>query len=306
MKAKPTMETRRQAETLWNEEISKAACLKPYKLAEKLEYWIHLLHAMKRAMYHRGVVLNPRNYAHPDFAKVRLQVVEAAIERGLLWEQTSPPGAEKMSRLFALPPLRELLERDPLAFDPDEQRQFVFLKTRDEEKRNVLSFEKLMAKPDWHVANDAQKKLEIINRVNSLYEITHRHYSEWERCYVGRRQIRPVHYAIFTQHWGWHGRLYTGRYGHQSLRKIERQSILFNGCPSVELDYGGMHARLLYHLAGIDYQADPYALWGKRTTPALRLLAKDEGKGLLLIEGAVPGATNGTVRVRRAKKQGKK
>lgn len=42
------------------------------------------------------------------------------------------------------------------------------------------------------------------------------------------------------------------------------------------------------------------------TSKNLRLIAKDEGKGLLLIEGAVPGATNGTVRVRRAKKQGKK
>jgi large subunit ribosomal protein L3 len=42
------------------------------------------------------------------------------------------------------------------------------------------------------------------------------------------------------------------------------------------------------------------------TSKNLRIIAKDEGKGLLLIEGAVPGATNGTVRVRRAKKQGKK
>jgi len=42
------------------------------------------------------------------------------------------------------------------------------------------------------------------------------------------------------------------------------------------------------------------------TAKNLKVIAKDEGKGLLLIEGAVPGATNGTVRVRRAKKQGKK
>ena len=42
------------------------------------------------------------------------------------------------------------------------------------------------------------------------------------------------------------------------------------------------------------------------TSKNLRVIAKDEGKGLLLIEGAVPGATNGTVRVRRALKQDKK
>ena len=42
------------------------------------------------------------------------------------------------------------------------------------------------------------------------------------------------------------------------------------------------------------------------TSKNLRLIARDEGKGLLLVEGAVPGATNSTVRVRRASKQGKK
>jgi len=42
------------------------------------------------------------------------------------------------------------------------------------------------------------------------------------------------------------------------------------------------------------------------TAKNLRVVAKDEAKGLLLIEGAVPGASNGTVRIRRAKKQDKK
>ena len=42
------------------------------------------------------------------------------------------------------------------------------------------------------------------------------------------------------------------------------------------------------------------------TSKNLKVIAKDEGRGLLLIEGAVPGATNGTVRIRRAKKQAKK
>jgi large subunit ribosomal protein L3 len=40
------------------------------------------------------------------------------------------------------------------------------------------------------------------------------------------------------------------------------------------------------------------------TVKNLRVIAKDEAKGLLLIAGAVPGATNGTVRVRHAKKHG--
>ena len=42
------------------------------------------------------------------------------------------------------------------------------------------------------------------------------------------------------------------------------------------------------------------------TSKNLRLIAKDEAKGLLLIAGAVPGASNGTVRVTHAKKHSKK
>jgi large subunit ribosomal protein L3 len=41
------------------------------------------------------------------------------------------------------------------------------------------------------------------------------------------------------------------------------------------------------------------------TSKRLKVIAKDEAKGLLLIEGAVPGATNAIVRVRRSKRQGK-
>jgi len=42
------------------------------------------------------------------------------------------------------------------------------------------------------------------------------------------------------------------------------------------------------------------------TAKNLRVIVRDEAKGLLLIAGTVPGATNGVVRVRRAKKQVKK
>jgi large subunit ribosomal protein L3 len=41
------------------------------------------------------------------------------------------------------------------------------------------------------------------------------------------------------------------------------------------------------------------------TTKNLKIIAKDEAKGLLLIEGAVPGATNGTVTVLVSQKQRK-
>jgi large subunit ribosomal protein L3 len=42
------------------------------------------------------------------------------------------------------------------------------------------------------------------------------------------------------------------------------------------------------------------------TAKNLRVIARDDAKGLLLLAGTVPGATNGVVRVRRAKRQVKK
>jgi hypothetical protein len=130
---------------------------------------------------------------------------------------------------------------------------------------------------DWglHIARDTQERLELINEVIGQFTITFSPYSEWECDFVGpERRLRPVHYARFTERWDWHGRLYTGRYGHQGLRKIERRTIEFNECPGVELDYGGIHPRMLYHLEGVEYPHDPYALWGAATTGPQRLLAK--------------------------------
>jgi large subunit ribosomal protein L3 len=42
------------------------------------------------------------------------------------------------------------------------------------------------------------------------------------------------------------------------------------------------------------------------TAKNLKVIGKDEAKGLLLIAGAVPGATSGVVRVTHAKKHSKK
>src|SRR5262249_39596697 len=75
--------------------------------------------------------------------------------------------------------------------------------------------------------------------------------------------------------------IYTGRYGHQGLRKMERATIQFAGEPSVELDFSGLHIRMLYHREGMKYDGDPYALWGEATTRQLRLLAKTAVNALI-------------------------
>jgi hypothetical protein len=210
--------------------------------------------------------------AHPEFSRIRLQIIECAIEGGLLYGgHRSPPGSPKMSRLLAMPELNKYTKADPWTFEPNTNKIYVRIRRRSDKTEEIIHFSELRYN---HVANVAQKRLELINEVNSRYEIMYDKYSDWEDAFVGRRQLRPIHYVVFTERWDWHGRLYTRRFGHQSLYKFERNTIKFNGCPSVELDYSGMHTRLLYHLRDMDYRGDPYALWGKKTTKPQRQLAK--------------------------------
>ena len=56
------------------------------------------------------------------------------------------------------------------------------------------------------------------------------------------------------------GRFYGAQY--QQLNKEQRNGILINGSPVVEIDYSGMHMRMLYHLSSLQYEGDPYSFVG--------------------------------------------
>lgn len=260
------METQRQADILF-EKLRGTTVFKASKVEDKREYLRYVLHALKRALYHRGCVIYPRRKSHPEFSKVRLQVIEALIELDLVFEHRSPKGSPKMSRLLPMPELKKYADSDPWKFVPNVKRQVVYLV--DRETRQELPIDR-----ELPVVADTERCLDLVNRVNDQHEIIYTPFSEWECDFVGRRRLRPFHFAKFTDHWNWHGRIYTGQYGHQSLRKIERRTIEFNETQSVELDYSGMHPRMLYHLEGIDFHDDPYALWGACTNGPQRVLAK--------------------------------
>jgi hypothetical protein len=152
--------------------------------------------------------------------------------------------------------------------------------------RDRASKQEIACDRNHPVAKDVWKKLERVNRINFAVEITHLPYCEWRQRFTERRRLRPIHYCIFTKNFDLHGRIYTGRYGHQNLRKMERSTIWFGGEPCVELDYSGFHTRMCYHLERIDYQGDPYALWGENTTEQLRLMAKTVINAALNAENA--------------------
>lgn len=266
IKEKPnlTIEARQQADILF-EKIKAVKSLKPSKLKEKQEFWRCLFYALNRASCEGGCVAYHRGYHKTKL--IFLQVVDAAWIAGLIHNVVSKKGSPKVSRLLPSPQLEQHFSSDPWQFDADRMHQYVFL--IDRETKQEIPFDLNDPTP-----NRIQKRLENINAVNDQFEITFRPYDEWTDKNFGELRLRPVHYARFTDDWQHHGRIYTGKYGHQHLRSRERQWISFNGSPSVELDYSAMHPRMLYHLKGIDYQIDPYQLDGENTPPNLRLLAK--------------------------------
>jgi len=255
------MQTRRQAALLFNK---LQPHLKPYKTADKRKLWEQVFHASKQAVYFGGVVRYSR---HPQrSSRILLQVIDAACQAGLLKNHKSPPGSPKISRLLPLRQLASYTESDPWEFDPRRDNQLVFL--RDRQTGDDLPFN-----PKNSIPARVQSRLELVNKINSLSRISYDAYDPLSKKTCSR-QLRPIHYAIFHDEFDLHGRIYTGKYGHQGLTKIERHTICFDDESSVELDYSALHPRMVYHLEGIDFQDDPYQLWGRDTTPDQRLLAK--------------------------------
>jgi hypothetical protein len=297
----PTTATQRQADALF-ERIRHAPSYKRSKETVKRDDWQQLFHASTVAIFLNGCVRYPRNRTH--IKQTMLQVIACAVEARLFVEYLSPSGSPKMSRLLPLSRLRGCVLRDPNAFDLPASQPLVQLFTRGNEPAEI-AFDS-----SHPIPADTQERLGHINGVNSMSTITFTPYDPWRLDFVGIRRLRPIHRARLTERWDWHGRLYTGRFGHQSLRKIERRTIEFDGEPSIELDYSGMHTRLLYHRLGMQCPGDPYAMWGNATTEPQRLLAKTMTNATInarTLQSAV-SACNGKTRLRTEKgqwKQGK-
>jgi hypothetical protein len=80
--------------------------------------------------------------------------------------------------------------------------------------------------------------------------------------------FKPVLISIFGNNMDSGGRFYPHKY--QLMSKAERQTVKINGHPTKEYDFGGLHIRILYALAGKTYpkENDPYK-------KVLRVMGKD-------------------------------
>jgi hypothetical protein len=268
----PTMDSCRRASIVWEQIVPflrSPTCLK----RAKEHAWQVLFHSCAIAVEIAGCVRFRRNRRHAK--QVLMHVIEAAKEAGLIIVIYSKPGGIHSSRLAPTDKLRPYLPvgGDPWIFDPPTDRQFVKMKLPNDKERRLRNCDRdLEFNANHPIALEYQQRLRIVNSVIANYRIMGT--PAFDPYRLGERRLRPVHIAIFHPNWQ-HARLYTlGPYGHTSLRKSERPTITFNGESSAELDFAALHPRMLYHLCGLDFRDDPYALWGDVPMTAQRDIAK--------------------------------
>jgi hypothetical protein len=273
IKSKISTDTKRQADRVFAN-LQKNAVLGRYKLPEKKRFWQKVFHAFKRAHFYGAAVMHSRRKDR-SWSRLDQQVIDAAVGAGYAKETRSKPGSPKMSRLEPTESLIEIFGTDPWQRDPDLDTRLVFLYERGGEDREI-PFD-----PADAVAAKVQRCLKRVNQTNATYGTTYRRYDRRIGRFAERCVLRPVHFAVFTDSFDLHGRIYTGKGGHQGLLRVERDTIKFGDQESVELDFGSMHVRMCYHLEGIGYAGDPYRLWGSRTSDDARLMAKTAANTML-------------------------
>src|SRR5262249_48455319 len=208
--AKLTPRCRRHADAIF-----RRLRLPGYKQDQKRMHCHHLTAAGHHAVWAGGAVRYPRGLH--EASKAQLQVIDAAVDAGEFHGIRSKKGSPKMSRLIPSMRFAGQSTGDPWDFDAGRPQTYVFV--RDRKTKEDLPLD-----PDHPVAAEYQRKLAQLNEVNARWEITYTPYDEDEEDFADlRRRLRPVHVARFnSSDFDLGGRIYTGRYGHQGLRKMER------------------------------------------------------------------------------------
>ena len=112
---------------------------------------------------------------------------------------------------------------------------------------------KLLLYEETPLTRGWRKKLARANAINEDARIA---YYDNGVCY----ELHTAMKAIFIGDFDHYGRLHSCGYRHaQGLSKTARHTITIDSLPVVELDYSGLHPRMLYAAEGKQYEGDPYS-----------------------------------------------
>lgn len=205
-------------------------------------------------------------YTHAGFETVEL--IDLLYNRGLLEMKKGFHFDKGNARITRIWPTKLLLEEFPvlpneIIIEPGE---LVVMKSKKIKDGNIRLRGKLIDYTETAKSRTVRKILETANKVNSSVPVTY-----------GKFVINPFLYAVFIKNFSLYGRLHTRGYRHialnyQAMASEDRPQIKIGGEPVVELDYSGLHPRLLYAQEGIQYDEDPYSVVDSR--PEVRRFLK--------------------------------
>ena len=214
-----------------------------YKLPQKeLDFEVlcaNLLYHKKRRPV--AISLNRKDWRTSRYRRASYFTMEGGVEmlaRSDLIEVRKGYGHETKSRAqrTKIWPTAKLLE----AFEPIQMEDCVFapvelVNLRDEAKRPI----------NYRDTKETQRVREILRKVNTLTDQALVQYAPPKIRKVYRLSTRL--YAVYNRDFKHGGRLYTAeRNGYQCFSEEDRECIQIDGEPTVELDFSGLHPRLLY------------------------------------------------------------
>ncbi len=126
---------------------------------------------------------------------------------------------------------------------------------------------------DYKDTKETNRVREILRKANTVTDRALVQYIDPKSRMAYRLKTRL--HCVYNRDFQHGGRFYTaGRDGdhYQSLSEEERKCIQIDGELTVELDFSGLHPRLLYAWEGIQYDGDPYS--AATDDPRIRELLK--------------------------------
>jgi hypothetical protein len=215
--------------------------------------------------HNKGVLYSRNNSAKGD--RLIMGLVDYLAERGLVESIIQPPNEVGCSSYaLALPELKRQLDIAKAKLAKGKNHKPLIL--RDENKKELST-----ARLENYTPNKFKRLIKPVELHN-----------EWwnnNSATISKRPVIPFLHRVFNKAFDLGGRYYGS---HQSIPSKDRELILFNGKPTVEIDYSSMHIAILYAWAGVGIIGDPYSIEGyeRKTVKAIMLrLVNIENMGSL-------------------------
>ena len=203
---------------------------------------------------------------------IQLTIIDYLADKLLIDSIIQPPNDKgNCSYIVAMPELTNLLNTHKIRI-ANGKKEFKPLVLRNESKKNLSTLR----------LETYQKSI-----YKSLIKGVELHNAFWENNAVtlNKKIVIPYIHRVFNINTGLGGRFYGL---HQQLPSEDRKSLLFNGKPTVEIDYSSQHIAILYAWEGVEMIGDPYTIkgYGRKAVKGIFLRLVNV-KNLSALEGVI-------------------